>query len=317
MRPRTFVAVILLAGLVSACAGDSPTTPSQTSGSPTLISVTVAGTLSLTLNQTSQFTATAYFAKGTGQNVSAQAAWSSANTTIATVSATGLVTCVGTGTTEIRASYQGVSGSAPVTVTRPVSYVLGGTVTETVPHTTTALAGARVEIVDGPNAGKFATTDAAGAYQIANLSPGTWSMRASLASYDDTTKTVTVTGNTTLNLALNPTLKSTTETFKQQISLTDQPCSGVGARCQVLEIPLHNTGTLDAKLTWDVLLGSHLRLQLYSEDTGTVLVQVDGTTPASLSFSAAVTTPGNYQLRVVALLVTVNTPFTLTTTHTN
>lgn len=94
MRPRTLVAVVLLVGIVSACAGDSPI----------LISVAVAGTLSLVVNQTSQFTATAYFAKGTGQNVTAQATWSSANTAVATVSAAGIVTRVGSGTAEIRAT---------------------------------------------------------------------------------------------------------------------------------------------------------------------------------------------------------------------
>jgi hypothetical protein len=315
MRPRTLVALVLLAGIVAACAGDSPTNPSTPPNSPTLISVTVAGTLSLVTNQTSQFTATAYFAKGTGQSVTSQATWSSANTAVATVSAAGLVTCVGTGNTEIRATFQGVSGSAPVTVTRPPIYTLSGTVTETVPHLSTTLTGVRVEITDGPNQGRFATTDATGQYQIADLSPGTFSVKAELDTYDDTIKSVTVTGNTTLNLTLNPTLKSTTETFKKTLSPSDG-CA-VGLPCQVFALPLHNTGALDARLTWDVATGASLALQLYSEDTGDVLFQVDGTPSAPVSFTASITTPGSYQLRVVGLRLTTATLFSLTTTHTN
>jgi hypothetical protein len=316
MRPRIFVALVLLAGIAAACAGDSPTNPSSPPNSPTLISVTVAGALSLVTNQTSQFTATAYFAKGTGQNVTSQATWSSTNTAVATVSAAGLVTCVGTGTAEIRATYLGVSDGALVTVTRPPTYALSGTVTETAPHLSTTLTGVRVEITDGANQGRFATTEATGQYQFANLSPGTFSVKAQLDAYDDTTKSVTVSGNTTLNLTLNPTLTHITETFNKQISAGDPPCY-VGLPCQVFAIPLHNTGALEATLTWGSAVDAYLALQLYSEDTGRVLAQSDSTTSASQFVSANMSTPGSYQLRVVALRITKITPFTLTTKHTN
>lgn len=138
--------LIIVAVLAAACADsgttstDGPTGPS----SPTVTSVTISGTLAITnIGQTSQLSATAHFAKGTTQNVTSQATWSSSNVAIATVTAGGLVTSTGVGDATITASYQSVSGSTRVTVTRPPSYVLSGQVTESVPTTSTKKSQAR------------------------------------------------------------------------------------------------------------------------------------------------------------------------------
>ena len=70
---------------------------------------------------TVQFAATATFSDNSTQNVTSAAGvtWSSSQSTIATVSATGLAASGNPGTTVISASYQGVSGSSNLTVTPP------------------------------------------------------------------------------------------------------------------------------------------------------------------------------------------------------
>ena len=51
---------------------------------------------------------------------------------------------------------------------------------------------ARVEVLNGSNAGKVATTDAAGAYLLTDLTPATFRMRASADGYDAGEQNVTV-----------------------------------------------------------------------------------------------------------------------------
>ena len=81
-----------------------------------------------------QYAATALFSNGFTQDVSSTATWNSSNTSVAQVSATGLATGVGLGTTNIGATYQNVSATSeplavdqlnsisvsPTTVTVPV-----------------------------------------------------------------------------------------------------------------------------------------------------------------------------------------------------
>lgn len=71
--------------------------------------------------QNQQFQAIAIFTNGTQQNVTAQAAWTSSNTGVATVGSmpgnTGLATGVAPGTTTITAAYMGLTGATMFTVT--------------------------------------------------------------------------------------------------------------------------------------------------------------------------------------------------------
>jgi hypothetical protein len=107
---RSLITAVLGAlALTSACTKDTP--PSKT-----LNSVTVSGGGSVTVGQTVQFSATANFSDNTTQNVTTTATWSSTNTGVATVSSAGVATGVAAGSTDIRASFQNVSGSAGLTV---------------------------------------------------------------------------------------------------------------------------------------------------------------------------------------------------------
>src|SRR5438270_293833 len=103
-----------MAVLLWACGSGSTSTPSAPS-TPTLSSVGVTGTTPA-IGASSQFTATANLSNGTNQNVTNQAAWQSSSTSVATTSSSGLVTAVGAGEADIRATYQNVAGTLHISV---------------------------------------------------------------------------------------------------------------------------------------------------------------------------------------------------------
>lgn len=96
------------------------------------------------------------------------------------------------------------------TGTAVASFTLSGIVTESAPTTSTLLAGARVEIIDGANQGKFAMTDANGRYSIAGVVNGGYTVTAQLAGYTAAALPVGINGNTTLDFRLNPIAPRTT-----------------------------------------------------------------------------------------------------------
>lgn len=102
---------VLLLFLAAACGGN-PSGP----GTPRVARVTLTpASLSLTVNATGTLTAVATDSRGavvSGQGVT----WTSTSEPVATVSATGVVTAVGIGQADIRATMDGVTGSARVTV---------------------------------------------------------------------------------------------------------------------------------------------------------------------------------------------------------
>jgi len=86
----------------------------------TLQSISVTpGSTSISVGNTAAFTATGHYSDGSTRNITTQAAWTSSNSSIATiVSNTGVATGVTTGgPITIKASLSGISGSASLTVT--------------------------------------------------------------------------------------------------------------------------------------------------------------------------------------------------------
>jgi uncharacterized protein YjdB len=112
MRLLSHLLVVSLTA--SACSGSSTTTPTGTLASQ--LSVSLAGTGFLVPGQASQLTATETLSGGTTQDVTTMSAWQSSNSSVATVSSTGLVTAVATGAATITATYQGTAGTQLVAV---------------------------------------------------------------------------------------------------------------------------------------------------------------------------------------------------------
>lgn len=131
----TMKRLIIVALLCSACGGSSPTTPTPTPtppppAAPTVSSVSVSGggcsnggTCSAPTNF--QLTAIATLSNGTTQTVTTQAAWSSTNPSVASVSGSGTVTVQNAGGADITAVYQGKLGG--VTVSVPPAWSQAGT----------------------------------------------------------------------------------------------------------------------------------------------------------------------------------------------
>jgi trimeric autotransporter adhesin len=83
----------------------------------TLSSITVApDDATISLGGTQQFTATGNFSDGSTENLTAQVTWSSSAVSVATISAGGVASTAGTGTTTITAKMNGVSGAATLNV---------------------------------------------------------------------------------------------------------------------------------------------------------------------------------------------------------
>jgi hypothetical protein len=98
---------------------------------------------------------------------------------------------------------------------------LNGAVTDT--NASAPVPNARVEVTDGANQGKSATADATGRYDLADLQPGVFSVRAQADGFEATAQSVTLTDSSTVNFSLRrqprddpePTIKfSVTGTVK-------------------------------------------------------------------------------------------------------
>ena len=126
MSRRIAFAFVAVAGIVMGigCAGGgSPTEPDiEPSPAPTprpdvtLTAVRIEGPASVAEGGTVQLKAVAAYSDGSSRDVSTQASWSSSRTSVASVSATGVVTGLTAGSTDIVAAYQGVTGRQTLAV---------------------------------------------------------------------------------------------------------------------------------------------------------------------------------------------------------
>jgi hypothetical protein len=114
------VGMIALAACGSAARNGSPTAPSTA----TVAAVAVTG--GSTTAASFQLTAVARMSDGTSRDVTSAAAWESSNPVVAVVSSTGMVTVVGSGELDVRATYQNVVGSMHLSV--PAGRVVAVTV---------------------------------------------------------------------------------------------------------------------------------------------------------------------------------------------
>jgi len=86
------------------------------------------------------------------------------------------------------------------TPTTPGTFTLGGLLTDGTSGG--ILPGIDVVIMSGSNQGQNVKTDSTGHYSFTGISNGTFSLRFSAVSYVTQTVTVTVAGNTTVNIVL-------------------------------------------------------------------------------------------------------------------
>lgn len=102
-------AIMVAAGVIAAACSSSPNPAAPTPAVATVSAVVVTG--ASTSGLSFQLTATARMSDGTTRGATSTATWSSSNGLLATVSSTGMVTVVGGGEFDVRATYEGVTGS--------------------------------------------------------------------------------------------------------------------------------------------------------------------------------------------------------------
>jgi trimeric autotransporter adhesin len=102
---------------ITATSGVISGTASLTVTAASLVSISVTPAQStMAVGTTKQFTATGSFSDSSTQDISASAVWSSSTPATATINNTGLVSSVATGSTTVKASVGGISGSTGLTV---------------------------------------------------------------------------------------------------------------------------------------------------------------------------------------------------------
>ena len=113
---RTLSGWVALFGSIGACGGSEPRIPTTVSVSPVAVSLTALG-------QTQQLVPSVTDQNGNSLD-GATVAWSSTNTGVATVSQSGVVTAVGTGSGDIVATSGSAIGTAGVTVAQTPAQLL-------------------------------------------------------------------------------------------------------------------------------------------------------------------------------------------------
>jgi trimeric autotransporter adhesin len=225
-------------GLATSAATGSTTitaTLGSISGSTTL-TVTPATLVSIAITPTNpsiakgtgkQFTATGTYSDGTTQNLTTTATWSSSSSGIATISnaagSQGLATSVAAGSTTIKATSAGISGSTTLTVTQAVLVSIAITPSsQTISAGTTKQFTATGTYSDGTtqnltttatwsssSSGIATISNAAGSQGLATaVAAGTTTIMAVSGSISSTAA-LTVTGNNTVTLTWDaPTTRS-------------------------------------------------------------------------------------------------------------
>jgi hypothetical protein len=225
------VLATVAATLLWACSGGSNSATPSAPSSPTLSSVVVSGATP-GIGASSQFNATANFSNSTNQNVSSQATWQSTTTSVATVSSSGSVTATGAGETDIRATYQSLTGTLHITVAAPPRFTLFGVISQT--GSSSAVVSAAVSVLDGANVGKTTTTDGNGYYSLGGLLGGSFTLEAYRSGYSTTDRSVTLTADQRFDFSIPAVASSPVPSP----SPTPTPVPGPnGASCPASSVP--------------------------------------------------------------------------------
>jgi hypothetical protein len=184
-RIAQFSVVSVTLAMLVACSGNkdaSPTAPTPTPGA-TVSSVTISNTSKT--SSTLQLDALARMSDGSTRDVTTSALWQTSNAALATISPTGVLTVVGSGEVEARATYQGVMGTLKLVVTASAAntFTLAGVVREVAPAAK-LVSNVRVVITAGADTGVSVVTDASGQFRFNTLSAGVIAMEATKDGYE-------------------------------------------------------------------------------------------------------------------------------------
>jgi len=104
------------------------------------------------------------------------------------------------------ASTSSATASADIASPAAAHFTLSGTISDET--NARPIAGGTVQVLDGPDAGKSASTDGGGGYSLSGLAGGSMTVRASASGYTAREQSVTVARDATLDLRLRPNASS-------------------------------------------------------------------------------------------------------------
>jgi hypothetical protein len=187
-----------LAAALSSC-GRNPSAPTVPTGPSTLVSVKVTAPSTIAPGSTAQLSALATYTDRSTKDVTTDVQWHSSETSILTISATGLAAGVHVGDVNITAtSSTGVSATQSIVVVPAGTFRLAGRVT----GLGLGIDGALVQVTAGIGAGLSSVT-AGGVYRLYGVA-GDIQVTVSNTSYVTITQAVTVNSNTSFNFDLMP-----------------------------------------------------------------------------------------------------------------
>jgi carboxypeptidase family protein len=176
-----------------------------------------------------------------------------------------------------------------------------GTVYETVPTDTTPIAGARVTVDDGPNAGKTAVADSSGRYAISGLLDSTFKLHASANGYIDRAGSLVLDQDRVLDFRLVPEPRTITDVVTGTIA----NCNGqVYIVCFSYRFYLHSPGPIVLEqVTFTGANESSMEVQVYYPAQDRVLVSPQGRSPGTLSVNVCSGCTGTYDFRIVGRVI--------------
>lgn len=225
---------------ISATFGGISDTTALTVTAPVLQSIAVSTTTPSLLSLTSgTFQASGVYSDGTSVDVTSQVSWSSANTSIATITA-GTATALSEGTTAISATYGGITGSTNLTVT-------GGHLTKitTSPATLTLVKGTNSALTATGTFSNNTARDITGlvSWSVANTGIATvTSPSGNLVWLKASSAT---TGTTTVTASYN-TLSSTTS-----LTVADPGLTSIAISSGTLDLTVGTTARLSVIATFN------------------------------------------------------------------
>jgi hypothetical protein len=234
------VVCLLAAALVAGCSNSTtpPTPVTRADG------LTISGLHSLEEGETAALSLTVHLSTGESKTVTDGVTWSSANPSTATVTASGVVTAVATGSAAIRAAFEGISTTATLTVS-PGPRTFSGFVHETQPTETVAIAGATIVVLDAKGVTQSIVSDAAGRFSV-RLPIGSTRFTVTAPNYEVSDQSRDIGADTALlSLALLPAVREVRETFGQPwAEWNGQTLPGGPFRQVSFSIVAHNPGTI-------------------------------------------------------------------------
>lgn len=233
---------------VFAGCGGSPTKPTVDPPLVTVVSLSVTPPAASAQAgaAAAQFTATATLSNSSTQAVTGQAAWTSSNTQVATVSASGAATPLSAGEAEIRATYQGATATARLTVTAtpPPPASISGRVRDRA--TSAPISGATVIVKD---TALTTVSDGAGNYAFSGLAPGNYVLRATKADFDLTEVPASLTtAGVTVDILMPPSARPPVASF---VVIPDAGTIATGEQCEVAQERVSGSLVNRLKCTFD------------------------------------------------------------------